>query len=473
MNIRKKQKLESILKSLKSKIHKDEILYEISFVANVAQFVSFSPGFNFTQRYCRIRGVNKQYQFDTPENAIKALLESSPSKTINIRSFDPQRPKEGKFIYGLKNIHIIMDEIKKLAKDGFFTIANETIDINDGGISGVSYGDVLEFSPKDTPKCVDKPGICSLPFEMGIKLLKKVYNFKPDLDFPSNVRVEFSIHPIRQGYKKEHTVIWELESDEDIKYKATIKWPNNFSRFIGDKAFGLLLADILNFSVPNTLVIGRNVRPFRFGKSTRTKEYWIRTSPPEPVPGRYGTVFGWQDPFNFILKEDPEGQNIASLLVQEAVESKYSGAALIDSEGKLQIEGVKGKGDKFMLGLREPDIKLPGDVVYSVKRVLIDLKNFLGPIKIEWVNDRKKTWIVQLHLLSKESATSSIFAGEPELFYKYNVNEGLEGLRELIAKLRGTRIGIELIGNVGILSHFGDLLRRAKIPSRIKCGNNK
>ena len=41
-------------------------------------------------------------------------------------------------------------------------------------------------------------------------------------------------------------------------------------------------------------------------------------------------------------------------------------------------------------------------------------------------------------------------------------------MRELISEIKDREIGIELIGNVGVTSHFGDLLRRARIPSRIK-----
>jgi hypothetical protein len=46
----------------------------------------------------------------------------------------------------------------------------------------------------------------------------------------------------------------------------------------------------------------------------------------------------------------------------------------------------------------------------------------------------------------------------------------LEALRKLIAAIgeKNTDTGIILPGDVGITSHFGDLLRRARIPSRLK-----
>ena len=45
--------------------------------------------------------------------------------------------------------------------------------------------------------------------------------------------------------------------------------------------------------------------------------------------------------------------------------------------------------------------------------------------------------------------------------------EGLKALRDKIrVNEKGT--GIELIGEVGISSHFGDVLRQAQVPSFIK-----
>jgi hypothetical protein len=47
---------------------------------------------------------------------------------------------------------------------------------------------------------------------------------------------------------------------------------------------------------------------------------------------------------------------------------------------------------------------------------------------------------------------------------------GLEGLRDRIVSFgaMSAKYGIVLVGNIGITSHFGDLLRRAKIASRLE-----
>jgi hypothetical protein len=53
-------------------------------------------------------------------------------------------------------------------------------------------------------------------------------------------------------------------------------------------------------------------------------------------------------------------------------------------------------------------------------------------------------------------------------YYPFEVSDGIEALRELIGRVRGTGEGIVLVGRVGVTSHLGDLLRRAQIPSRIE-----
>ena len=51
----------------------------------------------------------------------------------------------------------------RLAGEGYLTIVNETIDIHDGGISGVALAGIVEFAPDDTPRAVEQPGVAALP----------------------------------------------------------------------------------------------------------------------------------------------------------------------------------------------------------------------------------------------------------------------------------------------------------------------
>lgn len=443
-------------------------------LGNIAQFISFEPGETIKPRYIHINEFNKEETTSVKELIIK-LINSSFSKAVNIRSFSIESMKGNELIYNKKiqDIDEILQILNDNSRKNYYTIINENIDINDGGVSGVALGNIIEFSPGDTPKCVDKEGVCILPREIGLNILEKVYGFRPEINFLPNYRVEFSLHPKRQGVNKEHTIIWEYEFYKDINYDCKISWPNNFSKFIGDKVFGLLIADSLGLRVPRTTVIARNVAPFILGKETGLFEKWIRTCPSEKNPGFHFTGDSWVDPFELMNEEERKGnknKNIASILSQDAIDAKFSGASFIGhSINNDIIEGVYGTGDSFMLG--EKGIQdLPDNVINEVRRtnnMIRSYYRYLGNVSIEWVYDGKNVWIVQLNQLKNKIIKDIIVEGNPEKYIKFDVREGLNKLRDLITEIRNKNIGIELIGNIGITSHFGDLLRQSNIPSRI------
>lgn len=441
---------------------KDEVLDVLSSVFNVAQFVSFAP-VDLTPRYSRIHSFDPNHQFSSLEETLEVLINSSSEKSINIRTFKPGLLKGNPFYYGIKNVVDASEILKKSATDGFYTIVNETIDVNDGGVSGVVMNDIIEFSPNDTPKCVEKPGVCSLPLMAGLHILQTVYGFEPELRVQNNFRVEFSIHPKRRGFRKEHTIIWEVEQVEDFKTDIQISWPNNFSRFIGDKAFGLLIADYSGAKVPKSTLVSRNVAPFTFGSDTGLAEIWFRTCPKEKTPGKYPTYFGWADPFS-VLNNDDILQNVTSILSQHSVDAQYSGAAVPSKDGLL-VEGVNGFGDDFMTGKDTP-VHLPETLKQKIRNVYDSLFQQLGEINFEWVYDAELVWIVQLSKGVILSDSKIIYPGEVSNYRKFHVNDGLEALREMVQTIQNDE-GIELIGNIGITSHFGDILRNAKVPSRL------
>lgn len=441
---------------------KDAVLHRLAESANIAQFVSFAP--DTRQRHASIRGYEIDHLFDSIEQAASALLQSSGS--VNVRSFEPGSSKSREFIYGLTSTGTVIQHVQRLANEGLFTIINETIDVNDGGVSGVVLGNIIEFSPRDTPRCVEKPGTLSLERKLGLTLLETVYSFVPNLSqYPSSNRIEFSIHPIRRGTREEHTIVWEMEEVGEFQGPPEIGWPNNFSRFIGDKAFGLLLADALDLPIPHTTVFPRALAPFTFGKKTGSAEVWIRTCPVEQDPGRFTTQRGWLDPFALMAKEDPAGTKIVSILAQEGVDSSYAGSLIVDSEGELVIQGVKGYGDDFMLG--RAIAELPPSITSDVSHLYDQAAALLGPVRFEWAHDGTNAWIVQLHKGATMSVDNTIYPGEAAYFHRFDVTKGIEALRQLIASTSPTE-GIVLVGNVGITSHLGDLLRKARIPSRLE-----
>jgi hypothetical protein len=448
---------------------KDSILDALADRANVAQFVSFSP--ELEQRYARVRGFEANHRFPTLQTALRAILEQASGRSINIRSFDPASPKSREFIYGLRSVDEAEHAIRRLASETLYTIVNETIDVHDGGVSGVLLGHIIEFAPEDTPRCVEKPGTAALPRDLGMELLRIVYGFKPALDYDLQTRVEFSLHPLRRGVRNDHTIIWELEDVEEWSGHADIRWPNRFSEFIGDKAYGLLIASLFSLPVPDTLVISRSIRPFRFGRDTECAETWIRTAPRVQQPGRYTTHRGWLDPYKLMNSEDPTGEFLASVLAQAGIDAKYSGAAILsegvnDALGELTIEGTAGFGDEFMVG-RKKRTTVPAHIIEQIKRIYVEVSN-LGPVRFEWVADDRGIWIVQFHRGASPSLGRVIFPGEPRAYHRFDVELGLEALRPLIQKLEDSGEGIILVGDVGVTSHFGDVLRRAKIPSYIE-----
>jgi hypothetical protein len=335
-------------------------------------------------------------------------------------------------------------------------------------VSGVALGDVIEVAPGDTPRAVEKPGTVSFSREMGLRLLEKVYHFRPALDFAPSLRVEFSIHPLRRGFRHDHTIVWELEQVGITHSTAETRWPNKFSRFIGDKAFGLLVADMLGLPVPATTVFARHLAPFTFGRETGTGETWIRTCPVVQDPGHYTTQRGWLDPFKLMHEEDPEATNIASVIAQEGIDAAYSGSLIVQADGEARIEGTRGYGDKFMVGQVNLS-PLPEETLEDVRRLYEEAARHLGPVRMEWVYDKNgRTWIVQLHRGKTSSQGLVIHKGEASFYHRFDVADGIDELRKLIATVEGRGEGIILVGQVGVTSHLGDLLRKAEIPSRVE-----
>jgi hypothetical protein len=445
---------------------KDRSLDELARVGNVAQFVSFVPeGGRFVQQFSRVAGFAPNHVFSDAREALDSLLAAGPDQTINLRSFTPDSPRSRDFHYGISKVDEALAIAISLSREGLFIIANETVDVSDGGVSGVVQGGVIEFAPDDTPRCVEKQGTASLPVSVGLRVLRSVYGFVPDIVDAGRGRVEFSIHPKPRGWRRTHTLMWEYEASDSPPASASFTWPNRFSRHIGDKAFGLLVADAINLPVPSTTVLARRVAPFSFGTPTGSLEVWTRTCPTEQEPGRFSTVKGWVDPFKLLSQEDPDNRSIASVLSQSAVKARFSGAVITDREGNAVVEGARGEGDRFMLGQRPPE-DLPADIVGDVRRLYSEAAEALGAVRFEWVHDGERVWIVQLHKGGTTSAAATLVPGEPSKWAVFKASLGLEELRHFLADLPAD-VGVRIEGEVGLTSHFADLLRKTKRPARI------
>ena len=444
-------------------LQKDEVLDRLARHANVAQFISFSP--QLEQRFAWIRDREPNTMFASTEDAAAAILTAAPEASVNVRSYEPHDPKSREFVYGVTRVEEVVGHVRRLAAEGLHTIVNETVDVNDGGVSGVSHGSVVEFAPGDTPRAVEKPGTAALPRAIAQRMFETIYGFRAAIPGDLGLRVEFSVHPLRRGFRNDHTIVWELEELPNGPEEAHIGWPNNFSRMIGDKTYGLLVAWLIGLPVPATTVFSRQLAPFSFGEDTGTSEPWLRTAPREQTPGKFTTRRGWTDPYRLMHDEDPADTAIASVLAQRGVDARWSGALLSQPDGAVLIEGTSGFGDAFMVGERVPE-PLPTAVIRDIQDLYARTSADLGPVRFEWVHDGRRVWIVQLHKGASITQGRTIVPGAAAHWHRFDVKLGIGALREVIANAGSD--GVVLVGQIGVTSHFGDVLRRARVPSRIE-----
>ena len=250
--------------------------------------------------------------------------------------------------------------------------------------------------------------------------------------------------------------------------QAHVAWPNRWSRLLGDKAYGLLVAHLAGLPVPAAQVFPRGTAPFSFGRQTGIAEPWIRTCPVEQVPGRFTTRRGWMDPYGLMQREDPDGTAIASILAQRGVDAKLLRRA--------DLAAGRGGAGGRRLRLRRPvhggraraGGACPAGIVADVRALYAQAHAALGPVRFEWVHDGKQAWVVQLHRGASVTQGRVIYPGDAPRWHRFPVEGGIAPLRDLIGTVSGTGEGIVLVGRVGVTSHFGDLLRRARIPSRIE-----
>lgn len=476
---------------------KDETLNDIvEHGGNIAQFVSFGP--DGSQRFMRIRGIDPSRPFASVEDAAATILKTG-APFVNIRSFLPEKPYGNPFFMGRRGCETpekIGAKARELVSQGFHIILNEEIDVNDGGFSGVLLGNVAEFATRDTPRCVEKPGCAVLPRLKTLELARIICDHRINIPYDRRWRVEFSVHPAPVGYGRQHQIVWQVECTERGQTPEPLPfWPNLISCDMGDKVYGILIAHLHGFRVPYTKCYSRVLNPFEFGEHTGSPEpCWRRTCPREQQPGLYTTKHGMVDPWTLMQREDPrcmkpeEHQDadgtlrkeefeqcdhprhrmLASIIFEDDVETTHSGAAKTGADGNVIIEGKFGRGDTFMGGTSGP-AELPDHVVDGVKNIWEKACDLFGPVRFEWCYDKTGTaWVVQLHVGQSKSIGNIIYPGEPDRFEIFDAKLGLEALRPLAKRAKAKGFGIILRGDVGVTSHFGDILSREEVPSRLE-----
>lgn len=444
---------------------KDVRLAQLSEQYNVAQFISWD---GTGLRQFRVHGADLVETSRTLQNAVAQLLDASSAGRVNIRTFADARSRSHPFVYGLSTVADIVARAEEFIWAGYVCIINETVPLDDGGVSGVLMGELVEFAPGRTPRAVEEAGTAAAPRELAQRLLATVYGVDLAHIRRPDRRVEFSVHPSPVGLRREKILVWE-ESQAYWRPEGRFgEWTNMFSRHLGDKTYGLVLADALGCHVPHTVAVPRRLPLFAFGRPPGSGERWIRTAPVERAAGKYTTVRGWVDPFHLLMNEDPNGDCIASVLVQDGVQAIYSGAAVGDGspDGTI-VEGVRGYGDKFMKG-EMPPTTIPDFIHKSVCEMLTPLAALFGRVRAEWAHDGERAWLLQLRPTGESLLTSEVLReGEASSWVEVDARLPLEDLRrELNAVQQGT--GVILVGNVGLTSHKVELLLDTGVPARFR-----
>ncbi len=443
---------------------KDDVLAALADTHNVAQFVSFGPSPDTpTPRHVRIRDVPVDVDLSAAD-AIERLLAASAG-SVNVRAFRADTPKGNPFTYGIEAVGPALDLVRELAGGGYSTIVNETIDVHDGGVSGVRLGDLVEFAPGGTPRVVEEAGVVSVSAPMASRLLRLVYGAALP-PAAADERVEFSVHPSGVGLRGERVLVWELEAGQ--RGRPTSVSSGVWSGRTGSASTSATRPSACSSPTPSARWCRRRRCSLARHRPSRS------ACPPAMTPagcaprrcrfaaGRFTTTDRWTDPFALLAEEDPDGTTIGAVLVQQGVDARWSGAARVDTAGALTIEGVPGAGDRFMLGERQPT-EVPGEVAARVAAAAAPLVAAIGAIRLEWADDGDRCWVLQLNPLA--AAREHTVTGSDVTWLAFDPVDGLDVLRAVIADATSRGAGVRVTRPVGITSHVGDLLRQAGVPT--------
>ena len=395
--------------------------------ANVAQFVSFGPG----RRPAPAALVPARPPARPPVRAAPRRRSGPPragpaAGSVNVRSFQAGAPKGGPFSYGLTRRDDVMAVLRARAGDGLHTIANETVDVDDGGVSGVALGGLVEFAPGDTPRSVERPGTVALGHDHAMRLLRTVYGFTPDLDGRPDERVEFSIHPLVAGVRQTHTIVWERERVDPVRLtpSAHLAQPvQPLPRATRPSACWWPTCTASRPGHHRRRAPGRPVplRPPHRQRRALDPHLPGRAGPgqvPDPAglagpvrpPGRRRTRRGRPSPPCSPRRASRPGGRVPPSPTTTA--GCWSRAS-------------PGSGEDFMLA-REAPAPLPDRVLDDVRRVGDRAAAALGPVRFEWAHDGADAWVVQLHLATAAATGTTIHPGTPSRWRRFDPSLGLD-----------------------------------------------
>jgi hypothetical protein len=469
--------LKSVLPELSKLLPRDVRVSEIGKTYSVAQYVSLDA--DLSPR-TSVLNTSSALPRD-PKAHLSALFDSAPSHRVNVRIFSPGTSTGALFFSAVETVEGVIELITNHIVEQGYAIVSEMIDLDDGGVAGVLYGDIVEFKQGETPKFVDRQRSDSFPQlrrDAAERMLQAIYGSDVDLSkISDSMRVEFSTHPQECGTPPARFLVWDCYEVAPQHSKPRLVWPNSFSEWLGDKCFGLLAAWCMDFRVPKTLAVlnplmwdpvsgrGRSrwtpAGGVAFGEETGGHRVWTRTCPAHRMPGRYPTFSTRHDPFALMLRADPEGKHLRSVLDQQDVAAEYSGAGQV-TEGALIIEGVSGTGTDLMMGTQSPE-QLPTIVGSSIHELSQKLYACFGACRFEWAWKERCAWLLQVNLLTSQIGDTATISQIRSNYIEFDPDTGLDELDRVIRSAKLEDRDVLIIKRVGITSHVCELLNGAGV----------
>jgi hypothetical protein len=136
----------------------------------------------------------------------------------------------------------------------------------------------------------------------------------------------------------------------------------------------------------------------------------------------------------------------------------------------VEIHGVRGEGDDFMLG-DAATVDIPAYVNRAVRSTYDRARKIFGPVEIEWVFDGVTGWIVQINVQKRLPQEATLDNSIEWVDFLYTKGQ-IEDFRHKVIALQEnnkrhlSKKGIRVFGNVSPLSHWGEIAEVHGVPAQ-------
>jgi hypothetical protein len=110
--------------------------------------------------------------------------------------------------------------------------------------------------------------------------------------------------------------------------------------------------------------------------------------------------------------------------------------------------------------------------VSAVSAAHAALSDRLGAVRIEWVHDGSRVWILQLHRGATDTGGDVLVPGEAAHWFDIGAQQPLAEIRAALESLP-EGAGVQIIGDIGLTSHVADVVRKRGRPARLIRANSE